>query len=375
MPSMLLRLAVLALLVPAAFSAAPAPAGPSDNPLAYLSPGYQIHATVHYRVRHKDAAVAARVGANLEALHAAFFKYFRASLTARIPFAPLEAVVVASPAEYEALARNVAKAGSIQTDGFYHPKSKFLMLKNSSPMVAIHEGAHQLLHASGIQSDIGDTWTSEGLAELFAAGFKDGQVNPGPPHLLRLSGYRMAKEKKMLRPLRELVSFGNETNFLQKGYTQDQMSVAYDQFWALVHFLLQGEGGKNREKFFDFLQDSATENQVQIPKPVRVVAKNPAALKKKMDQTQKQMDKAVKAQVSSLDDKRLARFKEYFGEDFAALQKRMDESILAIPIPRGALVQQAVNVGALAKPPPAKAPPAKPPAVKPPAVKSPAIRK
>lgn len=375
--------ALSALLLLAA--AAPVPgrvegpaAKPPEDPRKLLSPGYKILATTHYRVWNKDAETAAKVGAYLESLHAAFFAYVRPYARAAAPAAPLDAVLVADEAEYDTIARRVARVARGASGGFFDSRSGVLLLRRYGPFAPAHEGTHQLMHLSGVLATRADLWADEGFADYIAGGYGKAGFSIGRAHRLRLENFRAARTRGLLLPVEKVVALGTEENFMNQGFTPEQVEVAYDQAWAIVHFLIEGEGGKNRARFFAYLRDANAENRVEpqrveVPRPGPVHGKNPSDAKRKAEIAQRQYEERVRkevqkareqmqAQIEALDGKRVERFREYFGEDLAEFQRRVEAHALAIPedrlIPMGELAEFfGIPAAPVRKPAPAPARP------------------
>lgn len=105
-----------------------------------------------------------------------------------------------------------------------------------------HEGFHQFAHA--VIGGTIPTWLNEGLAEYFGEaiftgdGFITGAVPP----------YRLARLKKeinggQLKSVRDIM-------FVSPEQWAHEMSIRnYDQAWSMVHFLVNGDGGKYQQPF------------------------------------------------------------------------------------------------------------------------------
>ena len=117
--------------------------------------------------------------------------------------------------------------------------------------VVQHEGFHQFA-AAVIRGDL-PPWLNEGLAEYFGEALFTGDsfvsgVIP-PRRLLRIQN---AIAEKKFKPFREMF-------LLSQDDWNDEMATAnYDQAWAMVHFLAQGEDGKYQKAFVAFMRAIST---------------------------------------------------------------------------------------------------------------------
>jgi FimV-like protein len=109
---------------------------------------------------------------------------------------------------------------------------------------AFHEYVHLHLRDNVPTAPL---WLNEGLAELYGSlQFSGGDALLGAP----LSHYiRLLREKELL-PLPTLFSIGTNSPHYNE---QDKTGVFYGESWALVHYLMLGENGR-QEQFRRFLQ-------------------------------------------------------------------------------------------------------------------------
>ena len=109
---------------------------------------------------------------------------------------------------------------------------------------AFHEYVH--LH---LRDNVPDAplWLNEGLAELYGSlKFSGNDALLGAP----LSHYiRLLRERELL-PLSTLFSIGTNSPHYNE---QDKSGIFYGQSWALVHYLMLGENGR-QDQFRSFLQ-------------------------------------------------------------------------------------------------------------------------
>lgn len=165
-----------------------------------------------------------------------------------------------------------------------------------APMIAVrqatstiaHEGVHQILHNIGVQKRLSDwpIWVSEGLAEYFApttTGSRSKWKGVGKPNDLRMR--ELFKHFKRVRGL-------GSGNLVQHVITADQLnSTEYAVAWALTHYMLT----KRKSEFFDYLRDVSQLGPLQ--------------------------------EGSDQQD----RFKEFFGESLASIEREMIKHIRGLP--------------------------------------------
>lgn len=102
-------------------------------------------------------------------------------------------------------------------------------------------------------------WLEEGLATFMEGHRWTGRQPEFMPwaNLVRFDKLREATNKKLLRPLTEVLA--NSPNEMLTGGTSDDVAVVwYSQVWALTHFLNEGEGGRYRAGLQRCISDAAT---------------------------------------------------------------------------------------------------------------------
>jgi hypothetical protein len=130
--------------------------------------------------------------------------------------------------------RLLAKAGSRDPSRLWHTIQ--------------HEGFHQF--ADRVISPRLPVWVNEGLAEYFGEGLwtGDGMVTGViPPSRLR--------SIRQLLLEREIRTFPEMMDMDPKEWQGSLEVRNYDQAWSMVHFLVNGDGGKYCQAFCDFLND------------------------------------------------------------------------------------------------------------------------
>jgi len=111
-----------------------------------------------------------------------------------------------------------------------------------------HEGFHQFF-GWGMRGEI-PVWLNEGLAEYFGHGIwtGDGFVMGDLP-ARRVARVKADIKAGRMRYLDDMLKMSHKT------WNAQMDTRNYDQTWAIVHFLIHGEGGKYCEAFGKFLTD------------------------------------------------------------------------------------------------------------------------
>lgn len=111
-----------------------------------------------------------------------------------------------------------------------------------------HEGFHQFF-GWAMRSDI-PVWLNEGLAEYFGEGIwtGDGFVMGDVP-TNRVRRIRASIKAGKMRYLDDMLKMSHKT------WNAQMDTGNYDQAWAIVHFLIHGQGGEYRQAFGKFLTD------------------------------------------------------------------------------------------------------------------------
>ena len=109
---------------------------------------------------------------------------------------------------------------------------------------AFHEYVHQHLMntAPGVP-----LWLNEGLAEFYGSFVQaNGEAVLGAP----ISNYIHLLRSQQLLPLTTLFTIGNDSPHYNE---QAKSGIFYAQSWALVHYLMMGDGGRRQQQFKRFL--------------------------------------------------------------------------------------------------------------------------
>lgn len=120
--------------------------------------------------------------------------------------------------------------------------------QRDSYSTAFHEYVH--LHLRDNVPGV-PLWLNEGLAEFYSSmQFSDTEATIGAPIGFYL---RLLRAQEML-PLTTLFSINNDSPHYNE---QEKTGIFYGQSWALVHYLMMGEGGRRQEQFKQFLLNVA----------------------------------------------------------------------------------------------------------------------
>lgn len=286
-----------------------------ESLLNELPEGFKIHTTDDYVIAYQTGRAYAKWIGNLyQGPLTRGFKNFWAKnsfkLEVKEPKFPLVAVIFATREQYAAQVKrelNVEVGGMV---AYYNLHTNRVMMYDLSSdrrpggvpaqnqrdideilltpqgiwMVTtiIHEGTHQLMFNSGLQTRLADTplWLNEGIAMYFEPpnlNARQGWRVPGRTNYLRLDVLRK-NEARAENSLETLIS--NDARLQTDG---DATVVAYAESWALVHFLIN----RKPEPFGQYLKFLSKKQPQQAPKP----------------------------------GQRLADFKQFFGDDLLKLDK------------------------------------------------------
>ncbi len=287
--------------------------------LADLPEGFKIHTTDDYVIAYQTGRAYAKWIGNLYQgpLNRGFKNFWgkhRFKLDVEKPKFPLVAVIFATRQQYEAQVRrelNVEVGGMVAYYNLHTNRvmmydltsdrrtgnaeaqtqrdiDKILLTSQGIWMVTtiIHEGTHQLMFNTGLQTRLADTplWLNEGIAMYFEPpdlNARQGWRVPGRTNYHRLNVLR----KNQARPANSLETLISDDQRLQS--QGDVTLVAYAESWALVHFLIN----RKPMKFGQYLKFLSQKQPQQAPQP----------------------------------GQRLADFKQFFGDDLL----KLDEEFIA----------------------------------------------
>ncbi|MBI4574662.1 MAG: DUF1570 domain-containing protein [Planctomycetes bacterium] len=232
-----------------------------------LGADFRVVRTAHYLLRTDcDTAYARDAALRLEALFDGFHRVFADELSLEPPPGRMDlAVYLFEDVEGFRLYKHAELPDAHEAQGFYDPRGNRLLLyrefqagREVTDIKLLHEAAHQLLHRrAGLAPTVdARVWLLEGLACYFETSRLDPGGEPafGQVHPHRLQSVRRAIEDSSWTPLSVLVSLG-QRSFVGGG--GELGNLHYAQAWALVHFLLHGEEGAWRERFFEFVREAS----------------------------------------------------------------------------------------------------------------------
>ncbi len=220
--------------------------------------------TAHYVLRSNIDATRCRFYADkLEAVHAYYVSLFG---RAEDDDHGKSQVLIFDTAEgYHTYAELTTDDRVESTLGYYHPKYRQLLLYEDKDdtagdetlRVLYHEGFHQFIHAHIPEIPY---WLNEGLAEYFAATtVEDGRVKTTGGILEgRLDELRRGLAAGQALPFARIMTESPEEFY--SGY----VSLKYAQAWAMIHFFMNGDGGRLRpilDRYVNLLRRGATKEE------------------------------------------------------------------------------------------------------------------
>lgn len=209
---------------------------------------YEI-ATRHYAfVTDLDRATADRIADHMDLVHDEYARRFR-SFGVR-DAAPLKVWVFQNRDDYLVHLRESGINGMGSGGMFFvtSEDSGLASFAEGRPLEDVlttlrHEGLHQFAYQR-LSKDL-PQWINEGMAEYFGyaleteRGLLPGIADPGA--VVRL---RAARDAGELFPLSELLFIDNATWNAMVRDGDERAALLYDQSWSVVHFLVNGEGGR-----------------------------------------------------------------------------------------------------------------------------------
>jgi hypothetical protein len=261
------------------------PADRADALRADWDHAWTIKTAPHFEIRtNAPLAEAIAFGRRLEMLHDLFFSIFADVIGPRnLPLAlrfekkPVPAArkhqvwYFAAKAEYVEFFRRLNIDQSISL-GYYMPAGEARRLRLpsrsyffrdrqgqiDSDATLYHEGSHQLLFESAgptaFEQNAGNYWVWEGLGSYFET------LTPRPDGTLRLGGPvgpRFAQARKLIIEEGQYVPIGRLVGLGATRFNDNQeVYQHYAESMALVLFLMNGEGGRYRHDFLDYVEDA-----------------------------------------------------------------------------------------------------------------------
>lgn len=241
---------------------------------------YTIGSTPHFRVHSDDPRLDTKKTAELLE---SFRQYFEADWAAfpgrKTDDAPAQFFLFYSRFKYSQLGGPQFRETGVSAPGHYNTQADIVAIHTDTvdvgnlPDLLIHETTHQLTHITLLgPGTYGSPWLMEGLAEYYGnmkrspkegfqperfgdkgvALFRDGPKSGPQIRSDELRQYKKELSKGIAAPVEVLVNMRDPGQFLSDGLLQ-----RYTASWMLVHFLMQGEGGRHREGFARYIAQEA----------------------------------------------------------------------------------------------------------------------
>ncbi len=173
---------------------------------------------------------------------------------------PLVIFAFSNREEYREWVKKEGLEKAVDCFGFYSGrKQRAYLFEGASPDVVhmlLHEFTHQIyverMMERGARSN---AWIFEGFAEFFEGhDIKDGRLGKSKPHITnRYTAKNAAKEGKLI-PIEKMIAADQISELFGGEYSAQECYIAYAQAWAMVYYLLEGDGGKHRTKFMRFMK-------------------------------------------------------------------------------------------------------------------------
>ncbi len=286
--------------------------------LEELPEGFKIHSTDHYLVAYEtERAYAKWIGnlyeGKLKKSFKRFWKNRKFRIKAQEPDFPLVAIIFANKVSFTAWMQRELGQPPGDTLAYYNIMTNRVAMYDlaagrgngvsqnrdfdailrdprSIPMVTtiIHEGTHQLMFNTGLQTRLADTpyWLNEGIAMFFETPDlmkKQGWRGPGKTNHERLGRMLQFAKKRPTNSLQTLIETDKR---LQAGGLES--ANAYAESWAMIHFLIN----RKPERFTEYLK--------HLSEKKRDVVVDPNF-------------------INTRAKKRISDFKTFFGEDLSKL--------------------------------------------------------
>jgi Protein of unknown function (DUF1570) len=209
-------------------------------------------ATTHYRLQtNLDLGRATDMALDLEGFYRIFFDAFGRELRLYEVVDPMVAQVHADKQSFPGVVS--------YRDAYFDPTTSTLLVNAANgfePRVLFHEATHEILfntaeRTKGSRGDI-PAWLDEGLAEYMGCSmsglaghpvFTSGAVATGH--------FRVHAEARTPYDLARVLTF-NSGDFM----ASSRSDLKYAEAYTLVHFLLNGDGGKHKKGFLDFVRSA-----------------------------------------------------------------------------------------------------------------------
>lgn len=213
----------------------------------------------HYRVSTDlDPAAARTVATHMDRIFAEYDRRLSAFHTR--DSRPMPLYVFEKQKDYERFLKSRGIDGA-NTSGMFFVRDNesglatFSAAQNRARMnrVLQHEGFHQFAYIR-VGSEL-PVWANEGLAEYFAeALYAKGKWMVGLAPEGRLRGIQKAIRESKAYSLQDLILMPHEDWNGRVNAGDPRAGLMYDQAWALVHFLVNADGGRYADAFVAYMQ-------------------------------------------------------------------------------------------------------------------------
>lgn len=172
-------------------------------------------------------------------------------------------MVVFAFSKREDYRKRVEKDGidaALESFGYYSgPRRRVYLFECAVPTIVRmlqHECTHQIyverMMERGVRSH---HWIFEGLAEYYEGfDFNGEKLSEPRPHTVNLAEAKRAAKEGKLFPCEKMIETKDLSELFGGDFASEDCKMAYAQAWAMVYYLLEGDGGRHRSKFERFMK-------------------------------------------------------------------------------------------------------------------------
>ena len=207
-------------------------------------------ATTHYRLRtNLDLARATDMALELESFYRTFFDVFGRELKLYEVVEPMSAHVHADKQSFPPVVS--------YRDAYFDSSTSTLLVNAAGgfePHTLFHEATHEILfntaeRTKGSRGEI-PAWLDEGLAEYMGCSMSGLDAHPVfSPGAIAMAHFKVHAEARTPFDLARVLTFSSG-DFM----ASSRSDLKYAEAYTLVHFLLNGDGGKHKKGFLDFVR-------------------------------------------------------------------------------------------------------------------------
>jgi hypothetical protein len=219
-----------------------------------LGKGYRLFQSRHFVIYTAGSPrYAELLTRTLDAYKEAFFRRYRDSFRLAEIEGTIQVFLFKNHEDFQNYGLKDLRQDLSNNAGFYNPANKTIaIISNMDPHEDIrsilHEGTHMIFDLSAGKYDSQWTpWFSEGTACYFEQSrFGQGAIHFGGLHPAHLAIARRAIETGTYVSLRDLLRAP------PSAFTSEGNAIYYSESALLTYYLLHGEGGKYRDRFFRY---------------------------------------------------------------------------------------------------------------------------